>query len=306
MSFELNILNNTAGDCGGFNSASSGCGDHGTCGGCREVPSERSRRDFLKRATTFAFGSLSLTLLPVSSGGTVPRQASALAGDGSAVSGVAGGAAVQEQEVLFGFLVDTEKCVGTGKCLTACRVENDVPEGYARTWVERFVHFKDGRVQVDLVPETGYAGSDISAIDPDLVERAYFAPKLCNQCEDAPCNQVCPVHAAFTSPEGIELVDPDRCIGCAYCVQACPYGVRFINPDTGNADKCTWCYHRIKRNEQPACVEACPVGARVFGRLDDPESEISKRIAEIPTSVLKEHLGTHPKLRYVGISGEVI
>jgi len=302
MSFELNILNNGAGGCGSHNSTSSGCENHGTCGGCHEAPPERSRRDFLRRATTLAFGSFSLTLLPVPSGGTTPQQASAVAGGAATVSG----AAVPEQDVLFGFLVDTEKCVGTGKCLTACRVENDVPEGYARTWVERFVHFKDGRVQVDLVPETGYAGSDIPAIDPDLVERAYFAPKLCNQCEDAPCNQVCPVHAAFTSPEGIELVDPDRCIGCAYCVQACPYGVRFINPDTGNADKCTWCYHRIKRDEQPACVEACPVGARVFGRLDDPESEISKRIKAIPTSVLKEHLGTHPKLRYVGISGEVI
>jgi tetrathionate reductase subunit B len=305
MNFGLNILNNSAGSCGSGNSASDGCGSHGACGGCHEAPPERSRRDFLKRATTIAFGSFSLTLLPVSSGDTAAQTASAVASGASSATGVSAAAAVKEKEVLYGFLVDTEKCVGTGKCLTACRVENNVPEGYARTWVERFVHFKDGRVQVDLVPETGYAGSEIPAIDPNLVERAYFAPKLCNQCVDAPCNQVCPVHAAFTSPEGIELVDPDRCIGCAYCVQACPYGVRFINPDTGNADKCTWCYHRIKRDEQPACVEACPVGARVFGRLDDPESEISKRIAKIPTSVLKEHLGTHPKLRYVGISGEV-
>ena len=306
MNFGLNILNNSAGGCGSGNSASDGCGDHGACGGCREASPERSRRDFLKRATTFAFGSFSLTLLPVSSGGAAEQQATALASGASSATGVSGAAAaVKEKEVLYGFLVDTEKCVGAGKCLTACRVENNVPEGYSRTWVERFVHFKDGRVQVDLVPETGYSGSDIPAINPDLVERAYFAPKLCNQCVDAPCNQVCPVHAAFTSPEGIELVDPDRCIGCAYCVQACPYGVRFINPDTGIADKCTWCYHRIQRDEQPACVESCPVGARVFGRLDDPQSEISKRIAKIPTSVLKEHLGTHPKLRYIGITGEV-
>ena len=295
MSF-LNILNQSSGGC-----ESSDCSSGGTCGGCHDAPPERSRRDFLRRATTLAFGSFSLTLLPVPSSGSAAIAGSVLSNSGPAAAGAA-----VENDVLFGFLVDTQKCVGTGKCLSACRVENNVPEGYARTWVERFVHFKDGRVQVDLVPETGFAGSDIPAIDPDLVERAYFAPKLCNQCVDAPCNQVCPVHAAFTSPEGIELVDPDRCIGCAYCVQACPYGVRFINPDTGNADKCTWCYHRIKRDEQPACVEACPVGARVFGRLDDPESEISKRIASIPTSVLKEHLGTHPKLRYVGITGEVI
>lgn len=284
-----------------INSSSSGCSGGGTCGGCQDAPPERSRRDFLRRATTLAFGSFSLTLLPVPSNGPAEVAGHALSHGSAAAAGAA-----TENDVLFGFLVDTQKCVGAGKCLTACRVENNVPEGYSRTWVERFVHFKDGRVQVDLVPETGYAGSEIPAIDPDLVERAYFAPKLCNQCVDAPCNQVCPVHASFTSPEGVELVDPDRCIGCAYCVQACPYGVRFINPDTGNADKCTWCYHRIKRDEQPACVEACPVGARVFGRLDDPESEISKRIASLPTSVLKEHLGTHPKLHYVGITGEVI
>ena len=83
MSFELNILNNPAGDCGGVNSTSTGCGDHGACGGCQEAPPERSRRDFLKRATTFAFGSFSLTLLPVSSGGTASQQASAVAGGAS-------------------------------------------------------------------------------------------------------------------------------------------------------------------------------------------------------------------------------
>jgi tetrathionate reductase subunit B len=297
----LNILDNDAGGCGSSNSTGDTCGDQASCGGCTESNSDpaASRRQFLRKATTLVFGSFSLTILPVS-----PESAFGDGGSGSALPGSS--ATGKEPDVLYGFLVDTEKCVGTGKCLTACREENNVPGGFARTWVERFVHFKDGRVQVDLVPETGFAGSDVPQIDPDLVDRAYFVPKLCNQCEDAPCNQVCPVHAAFTSPEGIELVDPDRCIGCAYCVQACPYGVRFINPETSNADKCTWCYHRITRNESPACVEACPVDARVFGRLDDPESEISKRIAKVPTSVLKEHLGTHPKLRYIGKSGEVI
>ncbi|MEZ6061360.1 MAG: 4Fe-4S dicluster domain-containing protein [Planctomycetaceae bacterium] len=292
MNTSLNILNNGPGDCSSGDCAS----HHGACGGCGSGQTDQSRRDFLKRASTIAFGTFSLTLLPVA-----PESSR-----GTQVSTLAGGTAKKQDDVLFGFLVDTEKCVGTGKCLTACRAENNVPEGYSRTWVERYVHFKDGRVQVDLVPETGYAGSGIPEIDPAEVDRAYFTPKLCNQCEDAPCNQVCPVHASLTSPEGVELVDADRCIGCAYCVQACPYGMRFINPDTGNADKCTWCYHRIKRNEQPACVEACPVGARVFGRLDDPESEISKKLRQIPTRVLKEHLGTHPKLHYVGLSEEVV
>lgn len=251
-------------------------------------------------------GSFSLTLLPMwadDDSGAAEAEADPAPGN----EPTPGQCCVNPvRPVLFGFLVDTEKCIGAGKCLTACRVENNVPEGYARTWVERFVHFRDGTVQVDLVPETGYAASSLPDIDNSLVDKAYFVPKLCNQCVDAPCNQVCPVHASFTSPEGVELIDPDRCIGCGYCVQACPYGIRFLNPETNNADKCTWCYHRIVNNESPACVEACPVGARVFGRLDDPDSELSRRLATVRTQVLKEHLGTHPKLHYVGLSEEVV
>jgi len=253
-----------------------------------------SRRRFLERATTITLGALSLTILP---GWADNDDDEATTSDDPKDHG--------NRKPVYGFLVDTERCIGSGKCLTACRIENDVPEGNHRTWVERYVHFKDGTVQVDLVPETGYAGADLPIIDQEQVDRAYFVPKLCNHCEDAPCNQVCPVHASFTSPEGMELVDTDRCIGCAYCVQACPYGVRFINSETGTADKCTWCYHRVTKGEQPACVEACPVGARLFGRVDDPNSEIAKRIAEVATHVLKEYLGTHPKTRYVGISREV-
>lgn len=252
-----------------------------------------SRRNFLSRVATFTIGSLSLTLLPAAT-----QEA---ATEASPIDGPAPMSRPQ-----YAFLVDTEKCTGAGKCLSACRRENDVPEGCARTWVERYVHYKDGRVQVDAVPESGYAESGLPQINPDEVARAYFVPKLCNHCDDAPCNQVCPVHASITSPEGFELVDSERCIGCAYCVQACPYGVRFINPVTGNADKCTWCYHRVLRHEQPACVEACPTGARLFGRLDDPESEISRRLAQIPTNVLKSHLGTHPKTHYTRLPDEVI
>lgn len=251
-----------------------------------------SRRRFLQQATTYTLGALSLTVL----GGATP-EVEVPSKDSPVTDG---------QTPLYGFLVDGDRCVGAGKCLTACRIENDVPEGNSRTWVERYVHFKDGRVQVDLVPETGYVNTDDTSIENDDVERAYFVPKLCNHCRDAPCNQVCPTRASITSPEGFELIDPDLCIGCAYCVQACPYGVRFINQDKGIADKCTWCYHRVMRDEEPACVEACPTGARVFGRLDDPNSEISRRIAQVPTSVLKEHLGTHPKLYYLGLSREVI
>ncbi len=262
--------------------------------GCQcDASDETSRRHFLQQASTISFGAMTLTVLPAG----LPNEES--------LPGEDAGNDNRDNPPLFGFLVDGEKCIGAGKCLTACRVENDVPEGYARTWVERYVHYRDGRVEVEPVPETGYGEGTTTANDEDVV-KAYFIPKLCNHCRDAPCNQVCPTRASITSPEGVELIDPEICIGCAYCVQACPYGARFINPLTGNADKCTWCYHRIMRDEQPACVEACPTGARVFGRLDDPDSEIRKRIAKLPTSVLKEHLGTHPKLYYISLPGEVI
>ena len=301
MTHELNIITSNPesetcqGNCCCSNPQEKECGSH----------ESNSRREFLQRASTVILGSMSLTLLPM-------PATNLTAGNVDDAGDQEPGTATSEEktsnndgQVWFGFLVDIEKCIGAGKCLTACRIENNVPAGYARTWVERYVHLKDGSVRVDKVPEQGYAGSNLPDVDAELVERAYFVPKLCNHCSDAPCNQVCPVHASITSPEGVELVDPERCIGCAYCVQACPYGVRFINPETNNADKCTWCYHRIMREEQPACVESCPVGARVFGRLDDPNSELNLRLAEVPTHVLKDQLGTNPKLRYVGLSGEV-
>ncbi len=250
-----------------------------------------SRRQFLQKAKTITIGAISLTCFPMVLAGEAEKESPDKTTQATSDT---------ESPPLFGFLVNVEKCIGTGKCLAACRVENNVPNGQYRTWAERYIHFKNGTVQVDLVPESGYSNSDVSAIRANTVERSFFVSKLCNHCEHAPCNQVCPTHASLTSPEGIELVDPELCIGCGYCVQACPYGVRFINHDTGNADKCTWCYHRIMRGERPACVEACPVDARAFGRLDDPQSKISKRLAEIPTHVLKEHLGTHPKLYYIG------
>lgn len=247
-----------------------------------------ARREFLKQAATYTLGALSLTVLGDCKGDD-NRE-------------------VPPGTPVFGFVVDTSVCIGAGKCLTACRTENNVPDGVARTWVERFIELKDGTVHVDAVPELGYTDGDPATahIDPATIKRSYFVPKLCNQCEDAPCNQVCPTHASLKSPEGVELVDPKQCIGCAYCVQACPYGIRFMNPETGTADKCDWCYHRTTKGENPACVEACPTGARLFGRLDDPDSTINKRLAAVPTSVLKEHLGTHPVLQYIGLPSTVV
>ncbi|MDH4142168.1 MAG: 4Fe-4S dicluster domain-containing protein [Chloroflexota bacterium] len=219
----------------------------------------------------------------------------------------------------WGFVVDTDSCVGCGMCVVACKAENGVPEDpeYSRTWVERHITTADGTVRVDS-PEGGIDGFEPgdppTMVDGSPVVDARFVPRLCMQCENSPCTAVCPVGATYRTPDGVILIDEERCIGCGYCVVACPYGARYIVPaaeDTprgvpGVADKCTFCYHRITAGLPPACVEACPVGARRYGDLDDPTSPVSVVMAEQPTTVLKEELGTKPRVHYVGLEAEVV
>ncbi len=163
---------------------------------------------------------------------------------------------------------------------------------------------EDGSVTITS-PQGGINGfgDDIDAAD---VVRSYFVPKLCNHCDDSPCTQVCPVGATFETKEGAVVIDYDWCIGCRYCIQACPYGSRFWNPVKNTADKCTLCYHRIKKGLLPACVEVCPTGARIFGDLSDDESPVSKFTRENATMVMKPHLKTGAKVAYKGLSKEVV
>ena len=139
----------------------------------------------------------------------------------------------------------------------------------------------------------------------EKVDKAFFVPKLCNQCTHPPCVQVCPVGATFKTADGVVLIDHTYCIGCQYCVQACPYGARFFDEKLRVTDKCTWCYHRITKGLQPACVEACPVGARIFGDLDDPASPINAFVRSHPVRVLKPWTGNGPHVFYNGIDSEV-
>ncbi|WP_457648382.1 4Fe-4S dicluster domain-containing protein [Profundibacter sp.] len=128
-------------------------------------------------------------------------------------------------------------------------------------------------------------------------------PRLCNHCDNPPCVPVCPVQATFQREDGIVVVDADKCVGCAYCVQACPYDARFINPKTNIADKCTFCVHRVEAGLLPACVETCTGGARIFGDMNDPDSEISKVLAEAgdAVKVLRPEMGTDPHVYYIGL-----
>lgn len=214
------------------------------------------------------------------------------------------------------FVVDSSRCIGCGLCVVACKEENHVPESaeFTRTWVERHATMTDGSVFVDS-PDAGINGFPATSTAPGAegrtVDFAFFEPRLCMQCEDSPCTAVCPVSATYTTEDGIVLVDARRCIGCGYCVVACPYGARYITPadeDTpasmpGVADKCTWCYHRISRGQMPACVEICPVGARRFGDANDPRSTIRSDALAAGGAPLHPEYGTRPRVIYIRPSG---
>jgi Fe-S-cluster-containing dehydrogenase component len=219
----------------------------------------------------------------------------------------------------WGFVVDTATCIGCGKCVVACKTENDVPldAEHTRTWIERRTVAADGTVEVES-PDAGADG--FAAVDAapgpavagdDAASR--FVARLCMQCELSPCTTVCPVGATFRTADGVVLVDETRCIGCGYCVVACPYGARYLVPAGarsptgvyGVADKCTFCYHRVTRGQLPACVEVCPVGARKFGDLNDPASEVSVILRDQPSRVLRPELGTRPRVHYLGLEARL-
>lgn len=214
------------------------------------------------------------------------------------------------------FLVDTHKCVGCGFCVKACKTENNIPydANLSRTWVERYVVTKDGRTLIDSpkAARDGFTATKIDQNHAGMVEvkqeeiaKAFFVPKLCNQCDNPPCVQVCPVGATYQTEDGVVLVDGTWCIGCGYCVMGCPYGVRFFHPVTHVADKCNFCYHRLSKGMQTACVDACPFGARRIGNLRDPEDPVTKIITTERVAVLKEEYGTKPQVFYLGLSMEV-
>ncbi len=207
-------------------------------------------------------------------------------------------------KALYGMGIDVDKCIGCGKCVQACRTENHVPgEFFHRTWVERYVIGKDGEVLVSSIG-SGTSQSTDGLTEKDVL-RSFFVPKLCNQCENPPCVQVCPVTATFQTDDGVVLIDASRCIGCRYCIQACPYGARFFNPITETADKCTFCYHRVTQGLLPACVEVCPTQARVFGDLKSPASPLTRLKRMNKIYYLKPHLNTEPKVFYANLDGEV-
>lgn len=205
----------------------------------------------------------------------------------------------------YGMGVDVDKCIGCGRCADACKTENNVPREpfFFRTWIERYTIRNNGEVTVES-PNGGIDGFPPATEEPGEV-RSFFVPKLCNHCDNAPCVQVCPVGATFATAEGVVLVDKDYCIGCRYCIQACPYGARFLDPRTGTAEKCTFCYHRLVKKLQPACVEVCPTGSRIFGEVGERSSPLTRFTRFNKIQTLKTHLNTESKVYYANLDGEV-
>jgi tetrathionate reductase subunit B len=215
--------------------------------------------------------------------------------------------AAEDRNLRWVFLVDTYKCVGCGLCVRACKLENEVPyEAHAtRTWVERYVLKKDGSFLGDspMGARDGFTKNNPEGISvPESeIAKAFFVPKLCNQCEKPPCVQVCPVGATYRAPDGVVLVDRTWCIGCGYCIMACPYGARFFHPVYHTAEKCTFCYHRIHKGMAPACVMACPFGARRIGNIKNPDDPVTKIIKVERVNVLRPQLGSDPQAYYLGM-----
>lgn len=220
----------------------------------------------------------------------------------------------------WGMVIDLDRCTGCQACVIACKAENNIPfvgaEEAARgrdiSWME-------------IIAETDGTGDEA---------RTRFIPRPCFHCEQPPCVKVCPVHATYVNPEGLVAQIYHRCIGCRFCMAACPYTAKYFNwyefeiPETmkrqfnpdvsvrqkGVVEKCTFCHHRLMKAKDrasyegrsltaedyiPACAESCPTKAIYFGDLDDPTSEVSKLSRNSRAFRLLEELGTEPKVFYL-------
>jgi len=251
---------------------------------------DAGRRDFL--GATAAATAAGLGFVALAPGMQLIKFAEANASTNAATGQFA------SSKVRWGMLIDTTRCAtGCTDCVTACATENAIQPGSGRPgqssqWIRK-IELKEQKT-----------GREISL------------PMMCQHCAEPPCVDVCPTGASFKRADGIVLVDRHSCIGCRYCMMACPYKARsFVhepltqqNPEVprgkGCVESCTLCVHRVDKGEQPACVEACSKGehtAMLFGDLNNPDSEIAKRIATTATSQVRADLRLDPGVRFQGI-----
>ncbi len=218
------------------------------------------------------------------------------------------------ENVEFGYALDLSRCIGCRRCVYACVKENNQSRDPQVHWI-KVLEFKKDEKWLDLEASNRY-------YNPETVPQKdrFYVPVQCQQCKNPPCVKVCPVSATWKEPDGMIVVDYNWCIGCRYCMAACPYEARAfnwgkpnipkeeLNPNMhylgnrprykGIVEKCTFCIQRSREGRYPACVEACPVGARKFGNLLDPKSEIRYILKNFRVFRFKEHLGTNPKFFY--------
>jgi tetrathionate reductase subunit B len=180
----------------------------------------------------------------------------------------------QDTPKKYAIVIDASRCIDCKACMIACKVENNVPEGSWRNWIRPL-------------------------LDRSGKQKSEFQPGQCMQCDSPSCVAACPVGATYKQPDGLVVIDPKKCIGCGNCITACPYGARYRNSTRHIADKCDFCEHRLKRGEEPACVVTCPTKTRIFGDLNDPQSEVSRLVKEEKlVRVVAPHINTRPNIYY--------
>ena len=214
--------------------------------------------------------------------------------------------------VKFAFAISLSMCNGNRRCVEACVKENNQSRNPAIQYI-KVIELDRGTLDLEKGDQY-YEGAEVPR------EGKVYLPMQCNQCDNPPCVKACPTQATWKEKDGIVVIDYDWCIGCRYCMAACPYEARRfnfhepsipapeLNPNQGYlsnrprprgvVEKCHFCLHRKRRGDYPACLEACPTGARKFGNILDPESEVAAIVREKRTFVLKEELNTVPSLYY--------
>ncbi|MCC6154074.1 MAG: 4Fe-4S dicluster domain-containing protein [Candidatus Hydrogenedentes bacterium] len=214
--------------------------------------------------------------------------------------------------VQYGYALNLTRCNGNRKCVEACVKENNQTRDPEMQYI-RVLEMPAGSLDVEK-SDLYYDHEQVPAKDK------YYLPVQCQQCQNPPCTKVCPVEATWTEPDGITVIDYNWCIGCRYCMAACPYEARRfnwqkaeiapeeINPNMGYlsnrirpqgvVEKCTYCLHRTREGKYPACMEVCPTGARVFGNMLDPDGEINYILKNKRVYILKEDAGTVPRFFY--------
>jgi tetrathionate reductase subunit B len=175
----------------------------------------------------------------------------------------------------YALVIDSKKCINCKACVVSCRAENLVPLAKSRNWINEELH--------GVWPKVSAA----------------FEPEQCHHCAEPACVRVCPTGASSQRADGVVVVNESDCVGCRYCMIACPYEARYYREDRGVVDKCDFCVHRVDHGGTPACVETCPAKVRVFGDINDPEGRLSALLSSRQYRVKRAEAGTGPQIYYL-------